>query len=156
MANGKPTLGLKKPAGPAGAASAASGPSGSGAAETAKPRLTLEQQRAQYAWQQVLDARAPGGEYTALVKAAPALIVNNGLMQALAFWQSRGKVQHRALLGQLLGWLQFRGLVSAADFASAMPALYAMPSADFRRATDEALALLRWLRQLAAAAEPRS
>lgn len=116
-------------------------------------RLTLEQQRAQFAWACV---QGCSGEYTNLVKAAPALIVNNGLMQALAFWQGKGKGKehHGALVKHLLGWLHARGLIEHASYAEAMPALYGMPSDAFRRATDEALALLRWLRQFAAACTP--
>lgn len=138
MSNGKqtPSLGTR---------------SGSRSAPTNDVRLTLEQQRAQFAWACV---QGCSGEYTNLVKAAPALIVNNGLMQALAFWQGKGKEHHKALVSQLLGWLQNRGLVGGETYAEAMPSLYGMPSDTFRRATDEALALLRWLRQFAAACTP--
>lgn len=114
-------------------------------------RLTLEQQRARYAWERV---QGCSREYTNLAKAAPALIVNNGLMQALAFWQGKGKDHHKALVKHLLGWLKERGLIEQSAYAEAMPSLYGMRSGDFRRATDEALALLRWLRQFAAACTP--
>lgn len=137
MSNGKSTLGLKSHVAPR-----------TPQATQTRPRLTLEQLRVRYAWACVSGCDT---EYTNLVKAAPALIVNNGLMQALAFWQSKGKPHHLALLKQLLGWLQERGFTAAPGYAAAMPALYGMPSSKFRRATDETLALLRWLRQLAAA-----
>lgn len=141
MSAGKPTLGL--------------GGQGAKAPTSATaPRLTLEQQRARYAWEKVLEAQKLGGDYTNLVKAAPALIVNNGLMQALAFWQSKGKAHHLALVSHLLGWLHQRNAKIDGSYEKAMPTLYGMASADFRRATDEALALLRWLRQLAAARNP--
>ena len=48
-------------------------------------KMTLEQKRSQAAWAMAKDGLAlAAGEYTNLAKAAPALIMNNGLMQTLA------------------------------------------------------------------------
>lgn len=86
-----------------------------------------------------------------LAKAAPALIMNNGLMQALAFHQSKGKAHHLALNRHLCEWLHHRSIVQQADFAGLMTVLYEADSTTFRRATEETLALLKWIRQFAAA-----
>ena len=44
--------------------------------------VTLEQQRAQFAWDCAKEGTAlAGDDYRNLAKAAPALIMNNGLMQ---------------------------------------------------------------------------
>jgi len=120
--------------------------------------LSLEQQRAAFAWQKVQGANS---EYTTLAKAAPALIMNNGLMQTLAFYQDKDKGHHRVLLGHLVDWLaqRFGGseltngehYPASADFASSMNALLHADAALYRRATDESLVLLRWIRQFAAA-----
>jgi len=114
---------------------------------------TLDQRRAEYAWECVRDAATE--KYVNLVKGAPALIMNSGLMQTLAYYNEKGKTHHKTLLDHLLGWLCDGGAVlsSAAEFAAAMQDLYEGDSATYRRATEEALALLRWLRQLAPAAE---
>lgn len=107
---------------------------------------TLEQQRAAFAWKKV---QGCDDRYTGLAKGAPALIMNSGLMQTLAFYQSKGKDHHKALLGHLCAWLKDCDLVEGSDYRQAMKSLHQARSADYRRATDEALALLRWLRQLA-------
>lgn len=57
--------------------------------DTRKSRPSLDQQRAAYAWQCVQGCNSRNDDYTNLAKAAPALIMNNGLMQALAFYQDK-------------------------------------------------------------------
>lgn len=114
----------------------------------AVPTESLEQQRAKFAWERVQDCSK---DYTNLAKAAPALIMNNSLMQALAFYQSKGKEHHLALNRHLCEWLRQRGIAQQADFASVMMALHGADATTFRRATEEILALLKWIRQFAAA-----
>ncbi|HRD50427.1 MAG: type III-B CRISPR module-associated protein Cmr5 [Candidatus Competibacter sp.] len=108
----------------------------------------LEQQRAKFAWERV---QGCSKDYTNLAKAAPALIINNGLMQALAFYQSKGKAHHLALNQHLCEWLRQRGIVQQANFPGVMTALHEADAPTFRRATEETLALLKWIRQFAAA-----
>ncbi len=72
---------------------------------TRKIQPSLDQQRAAYAWECV---QGCNGDYTNLAKAAPALIMNNGLMQALAFYQSKGKPHHLALNKHTQEWLKAR------------------------------------------------
>jgi len=125
---------------------------------TSNPRTTLDQQRAAYAWECVTGVGDSLPEYTKLAKSAPALIMNNGLMQTLAFLQCKGKDQHKKLLGHLCRWLGRRLGVepifvpeTEADFGGVMRSLCSAPSSLYRRATDESLDLLRWIRQLAPA-----
>lgn len=112
------------------------------------PTISIEQQRAKFAWERV---QGCSKDYTNLAKAAPALIMSNSLMQALAFYQSKGKEHHLALNQHLCEWLRQRGVVQQADFASVMTALHGTDATTFRRATEETLALLKWIRQFAAA-----
>ena len=107
---------------------------------------TLEQQRAEYAWKKV---QGCDEKYTSLAKGAPALIMSNGLMQSLAFYASKDQKHHEALNKHILGWLCERELVGSDDFATAMNRLYEACPADYRRATGEALELLKWVRQFA-------
>lgn len=121
---------------------------------------TLDQQRAAYAWECVQNIPK---DYDKLAKAAPALIMNNGLMQALAFYQDKGKTKeevmdrYHALNTHLMRWLGRQlggnGFPSEqnASFNTVMPALCSAQSGFFRHATEETLALLRWIRQFAAA-----
>ncbi len=121
----------------------------------AKPApVTLEQQRAQFAWDCAKEGTAVAGdEYRNLAKAAPALIMNNGLMQTLAFYQDKGKPQHIALAGHLRRWIMKREGGNGQDpgFLLMMDALLRAQPDQYRRATDEALLILRWIRQFAAA-----
>lgn len=115
-------------------------------------KQTLDQQRAQFAWERAVTARRVNGDfekYRNLAKGAPALVMGSGLMSALAFWQSRSEPAAERLVIDVLEWLTKRGAVKAAPFAKAMPAFMNMPSEDYMAATDETLALLRWLRQCA-------
>lgn len=116
--------------------------------------MTLEQRRAHYAWQCVQGCNA--SDYDKLVKGAPALIMSNGLMQSLAFWQEKGKKQARyaELVKHLCGWLRqrFPEHFPTNSYADVMQGLFNSEDRTlYRRATDETLALLRWLRQFAAA-----
>jgi CRISPR-associated protein Cmr5 len=121
----------------------------------------LEQERASRAWLAAERAATQKwrGEFENLAKAAPALIMGNGLMQTLAFFQSKGKDHHHALNEQIISWLAERfqgtGLIPAggsrADFSTIMKTLYRAEPAVYRQATEEALALLKWIRQFASA-----
>jgi CRISPR-associated protein Cmr5 len=114
---------------------------------------TLDQQRAQFAWDAANAARRAFPkfeEYKNLAKGAPALVMGNGLMAALAFYQSRDKAHATQLLKDMLGWLARRaGEKATPPFAAAMGAFQTMNSQDYMAATDEVLAMLKWLRQFA-------
>lgn len=126
---------------------------------TAKPAtpaapVTLEQKRAQFAWDFAKEGTAlAGDEYRNLAKAAPALIMNNGLMQTLAFYQDKNKPQHQALARHLRCWIMKRAGGNGQDpgFQLMMEGLLRAEPANYRQATDEALLILRWVRQFAAA-----
>ncbi len=118
---------------------------------------TLDQQRAALAWQFATNSRKLQGElpdkYRNLAKGAPALIMNSGLMPTLAFYNSKSKaregVAESALLTDLLTGMTQRLALQPAprDFASFMVMLQKCESRDYLRFTDEALELLKWLRQ---------
>lgn len=115
------------------------------------PSISLDQKRAAYTWQCV---QGCDGDYTNLAKAAPALIMNNGLMQALAFYQSKGKPHQLALSKHIREWLKarFPKHFAGDNYAEIMQGLFGCEDPQFyQQATDEALALLRWIRQFAAA-----
>ncbi len=117
---------------------------------------TLEQQRAADAW-----ARSQGctDEYSKLAKGLPALIMNSGLMQVMAFLQEKGgsknsSQRHCGLLAEhLRSWLhrQFPTQIRSAEFGPFMNALMNCDAVTFRLVTAEAFAWLRWVRQVAAA-----
>ena len=123
---------------------------------------TLDQQRAAFAWRAVTDAKKAMPEFKDfknLAKGAPALIMGNGLMPALAFYESRGKHPASALNQAISAWLVQRFAGDAAmkplpkHYPELMDRLLGAPSAFYMAATDETLAMLKWLRQFADATD---
>lgn len=123
----------------------------------APPPQSLDQQRAAFAWQAV--GTGCSSDYANLAKSAPALIMANGLMQTLAFFEAKGKEHHTKLSGDIRKWLADQGVIRSPDHRQvpdhrqAMDQLVKADVALYRRATAEALLLLRWVRQFAAAVE---
>ena len=125
---------------------------------TKTPKPSLDQQRAAYAWRKVHECNPSyKSEYGKLAKSAPALIMNNGLMQTLAFYADKDKNDrdnhHRALNKHIIDWLAsyFAHQENATvPFEKMMDALLQADSQKYRKATEETLALLRWIRQFAA------
>jgi len=126
--------------------------------------VDLDQQRAAFAWQQVEQAKEALGDhysdYKKLAKGAPAMIMNNGLMQTLAFFRSKGeehkgknnKDHHDLLLTDILAWLHDKecSVPVPLDYQEAMNFLHSKASSEqYRQATEETMHLLRWLRQFA-------
>ena len=118
--------------------------------------LTLDQKRANFAWTKTKDA-VDGqfiGAYTNAAKSTASLIMSSGLMQTLAFLKSKGSNEHKALLSNLLKWLDIRFLTKNEDsappsFEAVMTGLYQSDSSTYMQLTSETMALLRWIRQFA-------
>ena len=108
---------------------------------------TLEQQRAQDAWNWCADCQP---EYANLAKALPALIMNSGLMQVMAFLHGKGGV-HEVLASHLRDWLHGRFDDVPSDFQGFMESLLRAEPHTYQAITTEAFAWLKWLRQMAAA-----
>ncbi|MFA7667752.1 MAG: type III-B CRISPR module-associated protein Cmr5 [Burkholderiaceae bacterium] len=112
--------------------------------------MTFEQQRAQAAWQacaQYQDAHVKAA------KGLPALIMNSGLMQVLAFCEEKSAANGK-VADDLRTWLAFRFpsvFDTGAEFNSFMQALIKADSPTYQAIHAEAFAWLKWLRQLAAA-----
>jgi CRISPR-associated protein Cmr5 len=114
--------------------------------------VTLDQQRAADAWR-CAQAQSQSKEYVNLAKGLPALIMNSGLLQVMAFLEEKGpKQQHCSVVARdMRAWLRRRFPEVPEDFAGFMRALMNADSSKFQAITAESLAWLRWLRQLAAA-----
>lgn len=112
---------------------------------------TLEQQRAQDAWNKAGEGIARHEkDYVNDAKGLPALIMNSGLMQAMAYMQDKGG-RHVTLAQHLRDWLAIQ-CQTPRDFEGFMGHLFNVQDAQrFQAITAEAFAWLRWLRQMAAA-----
>jgi CRISPR-associated protein Cmr5 len=110
---------------------------------------TLEQQRAQDAWEKCAKYSK---EHVNIAKGLPALIMNSGLMQVLAFCHEK-KGANEVVAQHLRAWLnrRFNGVDRDPGFETFMEALMNAKPSDYQAITTEAFAWLRWMRQMAAA-----
>ncbi len=117
-----------------------------------KMRQTMEQRRASHAWNKAREGvveRSLGKDYVNDAKGLPALIMNSGLMQVMAFLHGKGG-RHEILGAHLRDWLH-EACKTPQDFESFMQHLLKARPRDFQKITAEAFAWLRWLRQMAPA-----
>jgi CRISPR-associated protein Cmr5 len=114
-----------------------------------KPRLTLEQQRAQDAWEKCAGYTK---DHVNVAKGLPALIMNSGLMQVLAFCHEKGDA-NEIVAQHLRAWLskRFNSVDRDPGFELFMEALMNAKPGDYQAITAEAFAWLRWMRQMAPA-----
>ncbi len=114
-------------------------------------KLTLEQKRAQDAWKKAGEGIARHGkDYVNDAKGLPALIMNSGLMQVMAYLHDKGG-RHETLGQHLRDWLT-KQCDTPREFSDFMEHLFKLQDPrQFQAITAEAFAWLRWLRQMAAA-----
>jgi CRISPR-associated protein Cmr5 len=110
---------------------------------------TLEQKRAENAWKV---SESYQKEHVNFSKGLPALIMNSGLMQVLAFAHQKGD-KHEVVAAQLRAWLstRFPQVLPRSDFESFMQNLMKASPPDYQAINAEAFAWLKWLRQMASA-----
>lgn len=110
---------------------------------------TLEQQRAQDAWEK---SKGYSKEQVNFSKGLPALIINSGLMQVLAFCHEKKDAKAQVATDLRL-WLVKRFTQSDADpgFEAFMKVLLNLEPQSYKDINTEALAWLKWLRQMASA-----
>jgi CRISPR-associated protein Cmr5 len=112
-------------------------------------RLTLEQQRSKNAW----DVSANyNDDAVKLAKGLPALIMNSGLMQVIAFCHHKGG-KHEEVASDLRKWLaqRFPSVIGNSGFNPFMESLMGASPGDYQAINSEAFAWLKWLRQMGAA-----
>jgi len=114
-----------------------------------KPALTLEQQRAQDGWEKSANYQK---EHVNFAKGLPALIMNSGLMQVLAFCHEKGGA-NETIASDLRAWLnkRFNGVDRDPGFEEFMKSLMNADPRTYQSITAEAFAWLKWLRQMASA-----
>lgn len=129
---------------------------------------TLAQRRAAFALKRIKDVAGWGkkddkAKYARLVRKLPAMVLHNGLGQALAFHladaQGDKGLPARTVVRHLTEWFAERGQpyegLVAADLGSLISKLVDGDSRAYVRAQQEALALLDWMKKLADAFLPK-
>lgn len=116
-------------------------------------KQTTEQKRAAHAWEKAkAGVQQHGKDYVNDAKGLPALIMNSGLMQVMAYLEGKSDRRHHTLAAHLRDWLhQTRN--TPTEFEPFMQHLLNADPHQFQAITAEAFAWLKWLRQMAPAAE---
>ncbi|MFO7323072.1 MAG: type III-B CRISPR module-associated protein Cmr5 [Chloroflexota bacterium] len=113
---------------------------------------TLQQRRAAHAWACVEQVPASiQKKYGSLVRGLPALVQSDGLGQTLAFLKAKAggnaDKEHMVAYNHIADWVSTE-LQADGDL---LTWLLGRSTADYRRATAEALAYLNWLKRFAEA-----
>lgn len=122
------------------------------------PTRTVEQERANHAWQCVNGVKDKpfAKEYRTIAIKMPSLILTNGLGQALAFLKAKGKEdssdEHEVLYQHINEWFMGHQSING-DFLDWI--VKEASSQKYRLATMEALALLQWFKRFAEAVLPK-
>jgi len=124
-------------------------------------RQTLDQVRARFAWEAAeKGVKDHGDKYRNLAKGAPALVMGSGLMPTLAFLKGKDDRAHDLLLEDLCQWLGDRFSWDlgkrGGGYETVMQRLHEGSSDRYMAATQEALAILKWIRQYADAVPRRN
>lgn len=111
---------------------------------------TLEQRRARDAWQAA--SRLDSDKHRNFVKGVPALIMNSGLMQVMAFCHEKGNEQE-AVAAELRRWLNQRFFDGNRDpgFEPFMQKLMGSDSHGYQMLVTESFAWFKWLRLMVSA-----
>jgi len=87
-------------------------------------------------------------EFKSLVRNFPALVMSNGLGQALAFLKAKGKPAHKELYKFVSAWVS---AVYGKKGGDLLTLIIENDSLKYRRATQEAMAIAGWLKRFAEA-----
>ena len=122
-----------------------------------KPRATLDQLRANHAWEAVQRAKAERGPHAAQTpkkfggqgKKLPIRIMASGLGQSLAFLKAKKGAP--GLVTELSDWVAMRIKPRPGEATDLLERIIKGDSDFLRRSTDEVLAYLQWLTRFAEA-----
>ena len=90
-------------------------------------------------------------KYADRLRGAPAEVMDNGLLQSLAFFRSKKDREYQEMASHLEEWLRSNNLVKAQGGELVLEALVALDPVQYRRCSEEALAWLNWAKRLALA-----
>lgn len=119
---------------------------------TTSRQRSLEQDRAAAAWDAIKSVKGQAYEkkYKPLAGGSATDIQVNGLGQTLAFWQAKKKDEHIVIYDNVSVWIKNRlGLGAQTDLLDWI--VNTASTDEYRRATTETIAYLRWLKRFAEA-----
>ncbi len=111
---------------------------------------TLAQKRANFALAEVSAEKSE--KFANFSAGAPAMILQNGLGQALSFWLAKHENHHQSLFEMVRKWLvNERKLLEGADASQFLKALFGLDQSRYLEVQNETLRLLEWIKRFAKA-----
>lgn len=118
---------------------------------------TIAQQRSNFALQKIKEIPA-NKEFATLAAGLPAMILQNGFAQSLAFLVSKSTDKngrqdkqkcHYQAFAVMVAWLKERNLLSAETPSQAIEAISSMSQSEYLRSQEETLKVLEWVKRYA-------
>ncbi len=113
---------------------------------------TLGQQRAAYCLERLENLTCSRADFKSFSAGLPAMILQNGFGQTLAFLLAKGKDKqdkHLAAFNIITGWLLKRNFLADPKPAQVLTEISQMPQTTYLHAQKETLAMLEWLKRYA-------
>ena len=113
---------------------------------------TLGQQRAKFCLEQLEKLECPRDEFKNFSAGLPAMILQNGFGQALAFLaaKSSGKdKKHSSAFTIIASWLHRQNLIQSVRTVDVLTEVSSMTQDKYLHAQKETLAMLEWLKRYA-------
>ena len=111
---------------------------------------TLGQQRAQFCLEQLENLACDRKDFKPFSAGLPAMILQNGFGQTLAFLQAKGKDKHKQGFLIIKSWLIERKIVgNALQDVDILRQISSMDQKKYLQAQKETLAMLEWLKRYA-------
>ncbi len=111
---------------------------------------TLGQKRAEFALNKVVAIQPEKKEkFKPFSAGAPAMILQNGFGEALAFWISKGKNEHMTMFNIVKEWLCQNNLSTGQSKTDFILNISQMDQTKYLTAQKETLALLEWVKRYA-------
>lgn len=110
---------------------------------------TLGQQRAKFCLEQLENISCNREDFKSFSAGLPAMILQNGFGQTLAFLVAKGKDKHLAGFTIITAWLVNQNLISAGLPKDTLTQVSTMEQRNYLYAQRETLAMLEWLKRYA-------
>jgi CRISPR-associated protein Cmr5 len=112
---------------------------------------TLGQQRAEFCLEQLEHLQCQREEFKNFSAGLPAMILQNGFGQALAFLaaKSSGRDKHSSAFSIIASWLHRQNLIQSVETVEVLKEVSSMPQDKYLHAQKETLAMLEWLKRYA-------
>lgn len=110
---------------------------------------TLGQQRAKFCLEQLEKITCKHEDFKSFSASLPAMILQNGFGQTLAFLAAKGQDKHLSGFTIITDWLVDRNLVKEGQHKNILTQVSSMTQRDYLYAQRETLAMLEWLKRYA-------